>query len=169
MRPAKVVLAVLLAVGAMPAVNAKIIDVEKTGGTTTLNGSVEEGIKNITDVFKFSLSKTSNLSANFDAYFLGTTATISSFAWTLEKYDTSTKKWTSLGSSPTFSNLTSGKYRFDFDGSTKGKIFDGGYAGSYTVAAVPELDTWLMLLIGVGLVIYQLRRKQKTLRHGLTT
>jgi hypothetical protein len=35
---------------------------------------------------------------------------------------------------------------------------------SYTVSTVPEVETWVTLLIGMGLIVYQLRRKSKSLR-----
>lgn len=34
-------------------------------------------------------------------------------------------------------------------------------AGSFTISVVPEVETWVMLIIGAGLVAYQLRRKNK--------
>ena len=37
----------------------------------------------------------------------------------------------------------------------------GSGAGSFSVSVVPEVETWVMLLIGVGLIGYQLRRKNK--------
>lgn len=33
--------------------------------------------------------------------------------------------------------------------------------GSFSVSVVPEVETWVMLLIGAGLIGYQLRRKNK--------
>jgi hypothetical protein len=37
------------------------------------------------------------------------------------------------------------------------------YAGSFTVTPVPEPEEWAMMLLGAGLVSYQVRRKQKGL------
>ena len=34
-------------------------------------------------------------------------------------------------------------------------------AGSFTISVVPEVETWVMLIIGAGLIAYQLRRKNK--------
>ena len=36
------------------------------------------------------------------------------------------------------------------------------------VVAVPEAETWVMLLVGLGLVAYQLRRKQRLLEQRPT-
>jgi hypothetical protein len=62
----------------------------------------------------------------------------------------------------TFADLAPGSYSVSIFGKSRAL---GGYAASYkvAVAAVPEIETWLMLLIGVGLAAYQLHRKQKTL------
>jgi hypothetical protein len=37
----------------------------------------------------------------------------------------------------------------------------GSGAGSFSISVVPEIDTWVMLIIGLGLLAYQLRRKNK--------
>jgi hypothetical protein len=39
------------------------------------------------------------------------------------------------------------------------------YRGSLQAAAVRETDVWVMLLVGLGVVLYQLRRKQRTLEQ----
>jgi hypothetical protein len=44
-------------------------------------------------------------------------------------------------------------------------LLDGLYRGSPQVAAVPEADVWVMLLVGFGVVLYQLRRKQRSLEQ----
>jgi hypothetical protein len=62
----------------------------------------------------------------------------------------------------TFADLAPGCYTVAIFGTAK---YLGGYAATYrvAVAAVPEIETWLMLLIGLGLAAYQLHRKQKAL------
>ena len=67
----------------------------------------------------------------------------------------------SFASTYSFDDLAAGKYRFDVDGLTGGR--KGLWVGQMTVGAVPEADTWLMLLVGGGLIAYQLRRKQRAL------
>jgi hypothetical protein len=73
--------------------------------------------------------------------------------------------WVSVGSSFTgsdsFADLAAGRYRFDVIGFVPRNF--GAYAANINVAAVPEASTWMMLLIGGGMVAYQLRRKQKSL------
>jgi hypothetical protein len=64
--------------------------------------------------------------------------------------------------------LAPGSYRFSVAGTASG-FFGGLYRGTLHVAAVPEADTWVMLLMGLGLVAYQLRRKQRSLEHGPAT
>jgi len=61
-----------------------------------------------------------------------------------------------------FSDLAPGDYSVAIFGKSKTL---GGYAASYkvAVAAVPELETWLMLIIGVGLAAFQLHRRQRSL------
>jgi len=62
----------------------------------------------------------------------------------------------------TFADLTPGSYTVAIFGTAK---YLSGYAATYrlSVAAVPEIETWLMLLIGLALAAYQLHRKQKAL------
>jgi hypothetical protein len=64
--------------------------------------------------------------------------------------------------------LSPGAYRFSVAGTASG-FFGGIYRGTLHVAAVPEADTWVMLLVGLGLVAYQLRRKQRSLEQRPTT
>ena len=60
--------------------------------------------------------------------------------------------------------LTPGSYRFSVAGTGSG-LFGGLYRGTLHVAAVPEADTWVMLLMAFGIVVYQLRRKQRSLEQ----
>jgi hypothetical protein len=61
-----------------------------------------------------------------------------------------------------FADLTPGSYSVSIFGDSRAFGF---YAASYrvAVAAVPEMETWLMLAIGAALVAFQLHRKQKAL------
>jgi hypothetical protein len=62
----------------------------------------------------------------------------------------------------TFADLVPGNYSMSIFGSARAL---SGYIATYrvAVAAVPELETWLMLIIGLALAAYQLHRKQKML------
>jgi hypothetical protein len=72
--------------------------------------------------------------------------------------------WTTIPSaSPSFADLSAGKYRWDITGTTGRQ--SGFWGAKMAVTAVPEADVWMMLLIGLGLVGYQLRRKQQSLKH----
>lgn len=64
-----------------------------------------------------------------------------------------------------FADLAPGAYSVSIFGSNQ--LFSG-YVANYAVnavSAVPEAQTWLMILIGLGLVAFQLRRKHNTLPH----
>ena len=76
----------------------------------------------------------------------------------------------SLASNPaSFDDLlTPGSYRFSISGTGSG-FFGGIYRGTLHVAAVPEADTWVMLLMAFGIVVYQLRRKQRSLEQPPAT
>jgi hypothetical protein len=65
-----------------------------------------------------------------------------------------------------FADLTPGSYSMSIFGDSRAFGF---YSASYrvAVAAVPEMETWLMLAIGAGLVAFQLHRKQKSLGQAV--
>jgi hypothetical protein len=60
-----------------------------------------------------------------------------------------------------FADLTPGAYAAAAFGPARNPGVYATYRGS--IAAVPEIQTWLMLLIGFALAAYQLHRKQKAL------
>jgi hypothetical protein len=60
--------------------------------------------------------------------------------------------------------LGPGSYRVALSGIGTG-FFGGLYRGSLQVAAVPEADVWVMLLVGFAVVLYQLRRKQRSIEQ----
>jgi len=65
-----------------------------------------------------------------------------------------------------FSHLGPGTYTLDIGGLTSGGA-SGAYFGALNVATVPEADTWLMIIVGAGLVGLQLRRRQKSIQRGV--
>jgi len=82
--------------------------------------------------------------------------------WSLSKVMASLKGSALASGRHTFADLTPDSYEVAIFGPQNNP---GGYAANYraSVAAVPEIETWLMLLIGLGLAAYQLHRKQKAL------
>jgi hypothetical protein len=121
--------------------------------------------RNFADFVRFSLTDESNLSGSFSSAY---NVISSSFSVELEKL-TAPHSWTDVAkignpftASFSFADLSTGVYRFEVTGST-GKKVGGYWTGAINVAAVPEADVWMMILIGTGLVGYQLRRKQTSL------
>jgi hypothetical protein len=146
---------------------------------TTSLGTVGEGSygfgrainfgETFTDYVNFSLNDSAEVSSfiksfdmsifNFDL--LG----IDNFSTGLQKLGSSGYSTVaSLTSNPaSFDDLLSpGSYRLSMAGTGSG-FFGGIYRGTLHVAAVPEADTWVMLLMAFGIVVYQLRRKQRSL------
>jgi len=162
----QVVIAALVGLGLMSqafaATESKLVDLGPVsdGQFGTFLNPISRGTT-FTDHLNFSLSGTSDI--------VGLLAVlhIPSFSATL----TNTSGF-SEAFSPGFynlDNLASGSYTMTFSGHSAARL-GGIYGTLFSVSAVPEADTWLMLLIGAGLVAFQLRRKQKTLRHRpLTT
>ena len=64
------------------------------------------------------------------------------------------------GTTFSFADLAAGNYFLQIGGKAL-KNTTGIYNGSIQVTPVPEPETWAMMLIGMGLVGYQLRRKSK--------
>jgi hypothetical protein len=124
---------------------------------TVVLGVVAPGA--FTDTLGFSLSGPSTVTDLFAPIF-----NVGQFSYSL--YDLTTS--TSLGSKKSYT-VGSGSYDWIFKGIGTSFIIPlGVYFGDYHVsaAAVPELDTWLMLAVGAGLLVYQLRRRQSALRHS---
>jgi hypothetical protein len=159
MKTRQLVLGALLTLALIGSANA--------GTKITSLGTVEDGefafISNI-----FIGSHSFNDTINFT---LTQTATISGFILPINLVDagfTLMSSLSTIASGPltvggySFADLAPGSYSFSLFGSTR---FIGGYVATYrvAVAAVPELETWLMLVIGAGLVAFQLHRKQKVL------
>ena len=129
-----------------------------------------------TDYVNFTLSDSAEVSSfikSFDMSIFGFDLIgIDNFSTGLEKLGTGGgyTSIASLTSNPaSFDDLLApGTYRFSVAGTASG-FFGGLYRGTLHVAAVPEADTWVMLLMGLGLVGYQLRRKQRSLEQGPAT
>lgn len=152
-------LTAVLCLGTLSTVQAKTINLGTLdyGATETFDHLIGEG-KSFGDQVKFRLDHISDLSGFFES------ASINFFSVELQKKITG--GWDVVGSTFdsafSFPDLSAGLYRFDVAGQSF--LTEKGYwNGELVVAAVPEADTWLMLLIGAGLIGYQLRRKQRSL------
>ncbi|MET0497401.1 MAG: FxDxF family PEP-CTERM protein [Steroidobacteraceae bacterium] len=111
------------------------------------------------DVITFSLGSTSNISGWSNSFRLMPDVTYVLRSLTAN-LDVAMGAFSS--GSYSFEDLAPGNYSLGISGSNR--LF-GGYAAFYSVAAVPEPETWLMIVIGMGLVAFQLQRKQKSLRQ----
>jgi hypothetical protein len=171
-RVVKLFSAVLLFAGAGSA-HAVAIDLGTVSdGSYGFGRSLNFG-ETFTDYVNFDLDTSADVSSfikSFDMSIFGFDLIgLDNFSTGLERLGTggSYSSIAALTSSPaSFDDLLSpGAYRFAIAGTASG-FFGGLYRGTLHVAAVPEADTWVMLLMGLGLVAYQLRRKQRTLEQG---
>jgi len=108
------------------------------------------------DTFNFTLSATSTVSGVFSPFRLVDAA------WNLSSASGAIAGGALSFGSYTFADLAPGSYSLSIFGGARAL---SGYVATYrvAVAAVPEPETWLMLVIGLGLAAYQLHRKQKSL------
>jgi hypothetical protein len=159
MRSAKALLALVLTLGFVGSAGAVTHKSDDLGSLSSGefgfigNGFGDAG--SFSDVVNFSLTGQSTLSgyiadlgvdAGFALIHAGSTIATGPFA--TDQYS--------------FADLAPGNYSLSIFGTNS--TF-GGYIASYNVAAVPEAETWLMIVIGLGLVAFQLQRKQRSLRH----
>jgi hypothetical protein len=157
MKLTKLLLALLVGSALVPHARAGVIDLGSAAGTTYLEGLIAPGA--FTDSFGFGLSGPSDLSADFKPVF-----GISGFHWTLDELEGG--KYVSLGRHPSFNDLGSGLYKFVFCGTALQPV--NIYFGDFHVGAVPETNTWLMLLLAAGLIVYRLPGRQRSLPPSLT-
>ena len=149
--------AALLVLASCPLAHAGVIGIPLGGSTTGVIGA--DGHGSFTDSLSFNISQPSNLKDTFGS--LG----ISGFSYTL--YDATTSSFVGSAKTKSFSDLPGGMYDFIFSGTVPGIV--GFYAGGFRTSAagaVPELDVWMMLIIGGALLVYQLRRRQSSLRNS---
>jgi hypothetical protein len=108
------------------------------------------------DTFDFTLSSTSTISGLISPVRL-----VDAF-WNLSAASGAIAGGALRFGTYTFADLSPGSYSLSIFGGARAL---SGYVATYrvAVAAVPELETWLMLVIGFGLAAYQLHRKQKSL------
>jgi hypothetical protein len=169
-RAVKLFSAILLLAGAGAAQGSAINLGSVSDGSYGFGRAINFG-ETFTDYVSFTLNDAADVSSfiksfdmsvfNFDL--LG----IDNFTTSLEQFGSGGyTTLTSLTSNPaSFDDLLSpGSYRFSIAGTGSG-FFGGIYRGTLHVAAVPEADTWVMLLMALGIVMYQLRRKQRSLEQ----
>jgi hypothetical protein len=163
----------LLILGTAGIASAKTIDLGTVGsGSYTFTEVVTFG-QSFTNFVGFDLDTTSDVTAfvkSFDmSIFSFDLLGIDNFSVTLQQLGQSGfQSLASISGNPiSFDDLLSpGQYRVAISGIGSG-LFGGLYSGNLQVAAVPEADVWVMLLVGFAVVLYQLRRKQRTLEHEL--
>jgi hypothetical protein len=108
------------------------------------------------DTFNFTLSSTSTITG------LMASVGLVDAGWNLSSASGAIASGALTFGSYTFADLAPGSYSLSIFGGARAL---SGYVATYrvAVAAVPELETWLMLAIGLALAAYQLHRKQKSL------
>lgn len=128
-----------------------------SSGTTYFQAS---HTSSFTDRWNFSLIGLDNISATISATGLKKLS-MDLYSYTFNKRGKEKDTFLVTGTSLSFANLASGDYFLRIKGSPSKKNTLGSYTGSITIAAVPEPEVWAMMLVGVGLVGHQLRRKSK--------
>jgi hypothetical protein len=158
-----------LVLAAASSANAKTINL----GTLAAGGSYSftdvVGVGDFKDNIRFRLNDTVSVSAfikSFDlSIFSFDVLGIQNFSATLQRLGQGGFQTLATSSTSPISfddMLGPGTYRISLSGIGSG-FLGGIYRGSLQVAAVPEADVWVMLLVGFGVVLYQLRRKQRSL------
>lgn len=159
MKSRRILLALLLSVGLIGVANATTHKIDDLGalndGAFGYIGNGFGSAGSFSDVASFTLNGASRLSGLVAAFGLDASfalqfgpTTIASGAFDTGQYS--------------FADLSPGNYTLAIFGTNNAF---GAYTASYSVAAVPEAETWLMIVIGLGLVAFQLQRRQRSLRQ----
>jgi hypothetical protein len=179
MKISSLLLAAVLSVGLASVGHAKTTDLGSLSSSSSTQYFFDAGLNgHFTDYINFDLASAASLADGFVfAPKVKNLTKVTDFSLSLQSLQSSS--WINLatfgsngsgafkGTTFSFGNLAAGSYRLVLDGVGKGS-FGGGYIGGFNVAAaVPEAETWAMLLVGFSLVGYQLRRKQKSLEQQL--
>ena len=144
--------------GAVTAANATTFSLGTlSNGTTSFAASHASAF---TDRWNFSLVGLDNISATVSAIGLKGLS-MDLFSYTFNKKGKEKDTLIVTGTTFTFADLASGDYFLQIKGSPSKKNKLGSYTGTITIAAVPEPEVWAMMLVGVGLVGHQIRRKSK--------
>lgn len=158
-----------LVLGGMGTAKASITDLGSLGtGNVSFTELVSPG-GSFTDYVRFTLDNAAQVSSfiksfNFSIFSFDLLG-IDNFSASLQQLGQGGFQTvaSSSGSPISFEDLLNpGQYQIALSGISSG-FFGGLYRGTLHVAAVPETDTWIMLLVGIAVVLYQLRRKQRSL------
>jgi len=170
MKFARVLVATCLALGLSVAAQAKTshLGLLSDGDVVSTMGKVKKGESSFSDTVTFKLASESSIVDFFTAL-----KSITSFTVTLMLNKLELGSFSGgPGGNPssvtpfTFASLAPNKGNQHYtllitgNGAGTGKTT---YYNALSVSAVPEADTWLMLIAGVGLIGFQLRRKQQSL------
>ncbi|WP_295761757.1 FxDxF family PEP-CTERM protein [Undibacterium sp.] len=153
--------------------NATVIDLKPTKDTsffTFAHELTEKG--SFFDTFNFSFTGTSDLSFGL-ASINSKSTKISGLSFELFR-DVNGKKSESIGFfgqpntlviqpstplEPEYLNVSAGNYHVEIKGNSYGAL-GGNYSGNMTVMAVPEPETYAMMLAGLGLIAVLSRRRK---------
>lgn len=154
-RAASTLVAAALVLGSVGMSHAAVLTFNSSG-TASFSGSHTGSFK---DSYTFSLSGVSDIYATVSG------TNIRSLSMDLYNAVVNNRgkvKNVLVGSGTTFSfdDLAAGNYFLRISGNALKKT-GGSYTGSIQVTAVPEPEMWAMMLIGMGLIGYQVRRKSK--------
>ncbi len=137
-----------------------------TTPVTMVTGSFSDvALGNITFIGNSTVSGLAGFVSKFTGTFGNQTFTFDAPAITFSNVSlyssTGTLSGVSLNESFNFANLTSGTYTLKVSGSVAGGG-TGGAIAQYSVTAVPEPETYAMLLAGLGVMGAIARRRSKT-------
>ena len=169
MKLARVLLATTLALSVSVATQARTthLGLLSDGDAASSTGRVDTSTLSFSDTVTFRLASQSDVADIFTALKGVASYTVSLFlnGAQLDTFSGSPSGAPSSASQThVFDNLSASlpgqHYSLLITGTGKGRAT---YFNALSVSAVPEADTWLMLIAGAGLIGFQLRRKQQSL------
>jgi hypothetical protein len=153
------ILASLIGAATIGTANAAIMETHLgslSDGATGLIGNFFTTADTFSDTFSFTLPALSTFSASTMS------SGLTDVFWTISSDNNTVFSGPFSNGEYTFGNLAPGAYTASVFGNSS---INSGYFVQYAVTAVPEAETWLMILMGLGLIGYQLRRKHNLLRQ----
>ena len=141
------------------------------GGKLTIGSALEDG-----DNVYVSVTKASAGSYTYNTLFtLAQDSVVSGNATFIKPVNSTVALTVGLGGAVVAGTWDAAAGQYEYTGLKAGTTYDwittgtvpagrtGSFSSQLTVAAVPEPEEWAMMLLGTGLVGYQVRRKQKGL------